>query len=49
MVVYVLIIFVSAGYVDLPDVFKIGFVMALINVIIWATVGGLWWKFLGLY
>ncbi|XP_021911587.1 dicarboxylate transporter 2.1, chloroplastic-like [Carica papaya] len=42
-------VYYGAGYVDLPDVFKIGFVMALINVIIWATVGGLWWKFLGLY
>lgn len=39
----------AAGYVDLPDVFKIGFVMATINAIIWGVVGTFWWKFLGLY
>ena len=39
----------TAGYIDLPDVFKLGFVMAVINVIIWTVVGGFWWKILGLY
>ncbi|KAK2662918.1 hypothetical protein Ddye_001492 [Dipteronia dyeriana] len=42
-------VYFGAGYVDLPDVFKIGFVMALINAIIWGVVGTFWWKFLGLY
>uniref|UniRef100_A0A2P2NY51 Uncharacterized protein MANES_10G103900 n=1 Tax=Rhizophora mucronata TaxID=61149 RepID=A0A2P2NY51_RHIMU len=42
-------VYYGAGYVDLPDVFKIGFVMALINVVIWGVVGTFWWKFLGLY
>ncbi|KAI9178574.1 hypothetical protein LWI28_028084 [Acer negundo] len=42
-------VYFGAGYVDLPDVFKIGFVMALINAIIWGIVGTFWWKFLGLY
>nr|XP_043626508.1 dicarboxylate transporter 2.1, chloroplastic-like [Erigeron canadensis]XP_043626509.1 dicarboxylate transporter 2.1, chloroplastic-like [Erigeron canadensis]XP_043626510.1 dicarboxylate transporter 2.1, chloroplastic-like [Erigeron canadensis]XP_043626511.1 dicarboxylate transporter 2.1, chloroplastic-like [Erigeron canadensis] len=42
-------VFFGAGYVDLPDVFKIGFVMACVNVLIWTIVGSLWWKFLGLY
>ncbi|KAG6425042.1 hypothetical protein SASPL_115465 [Salvia splendens] len=37
------------GYVDLPDVFKYGFIMALVNAVIWGVVGGFWWKFLGLY
>lgn len=41
--------FPAAGYVDLPDVFKMGLVMAFINAIIWAVVGSFWWKFLGLY
>lgn len=41
--------FVAAGYVDLPDVFKLGFVMAFINALIWGVVGSFWWKFLGLY
>lgn len=41
--------FVAAGYVDLPDVFKFGFIMAFINALIWGVVGSFWWKFLGLY
>ncbi|KAH9608974.1 hypothetical protein KSS87_020927 [Heliosperma pusillum] len=42
-------VYYGAGYVDLPDVFKMGFVMALINAVIWTVVGGFWWKILGLY
>uniref|UniRef100_A0A6P4AAZ3 dicarboxylate transporter 2.1, chloroplastic n=1 Tax=Ziziphus jujuba TaxID=326968 RepID=A0A6P4AAZ3_ZIZJJ len=42
-------VYYGAGYVDLPDVFKMGLVMAFINAIIWAVVGLFWWKFLGLY
>ncbi|XP_022985012.1 dicarboxylate transporter 2.1, chloroplastic-like [Cucurbita maxima] len=42
-------VYYGAGYVDLPDVFKIGFVMALVNGIIWIVAGGIWWKVLGLY
>ncbi|KAJ4897289.1 hypothetical protein Rs2_24083 [Raphanus sativus] len=42
-------VYYGAGYVDLPDVFKIGFVMATINAIIWGVVGTFWWKFFGLY
>ncbi|KAI3978599.1 hypothetical protein MKX01_015774 [Papaver californicum] len=42
-------VYYGAGYVDLPDIFKIGAVMAVINAIIWGGVGSVWWKFLGLY
>ncbi|PON33159.1 Sodium/sulfate symporter [Parasponia andersonii] len=42
-------VYYGAGYIDLPDVFKIGFVMAVINAVIWGFVGSFWWKFLGLY
>nr|GMD08830.1 dicarboxylate transporter 2.1, chloroplastic-like [Ipomoea batatas] len=42
-------VYFGAGYVDLPDVFKYGFVMAITNAVIWGGVGTLWWKFLGLY
>lgn len=42
-------VYYGAGYVDLPDVFKMGFTMALINAIIWGVTGTFWWKFLGLY
>jgi di/tricarboxylate transporter len=39
----------SAGFVDLPDVFRLGAIFAVWNVFIWTVVGGVWWKFLGLY
>ncbi|KAI4296403.1 hypothetical protein L6164_036364 [Bauhinia variegata] len=42
-------VYYGAGYVELPDIFKMGLVMALINVTIWGVVGSFWWKFLGLY
>ncbi|KAG6711042.1 hypothetical protein I3842_05G034300 [Carya illinoinensis] len=42
-------VYYGAGYVDLPDIFKMGFIIALVNAIIWGVVGALWWKFLGLY
>ncbi|CAN0906785.1 Dicarboxylate transporter 2.1, chloroplastic [Linum grandiflorum] len=42
-------VYYGAGYVELPDVFKVGFTMAVVNAIIWGVVGSFWWKFLGLY
>ncbi|XP_010546344.1 PREDICTED: dicarboxylate transporter 2.1, chloroplastic-like isoform X2 [Tarenaya hassleriana] len=42
-------VYYGAGYIDLPDVFKMGFVMAVMNAVIWGVVGSFWWKFLGLY
>ncbi|KAI3803809.1 hypothetical protein L1987_31971 [Smallanthus sonchifolius] len=42
-------VYFGAGYVDLPDIFRIGFIMACVNAVIWTVVGAFWWKFLGLY
>uniref|UniRef100_A0A0D6R1C5 Dicarboxylate transporter 2.1, chloroplastic n=1 Tax=Araucaria cunninghamii TaxID=56994 RepID=A0A0D6R1C5_ARACU len=42
-------VYYGAGYVDLPDVFKLGFIIAVFNALIWCGVGIFWWKFLGLY
>ncbi|XP_058771722.1 dicarboxylate transporter 2.1, chloroplastic-like [Vicia villosa] len=42
-------VYYGAGYVELPDIFRTGFIMAVINAIIWGGVGSVWWKFLGLY
>ncbi|CAM0951785.1 unnamed protein product [Alopecurus aequalis] len=42
-------VYFGAGYLELPDIFKLGFVTALINALIWGVVGTFWWKFLGLY
>lgn len=41
--------FMTAGYVELKDVFKYGAVMALWNILVWTVAGGLWWKAIGLY
>lgn len=37
----------GSGYVSLSEWWKAGFVMSLVNLIIWIVVGGLWWKLLG--
>ncbi|KAK9110750.1 hypothetical protein Sjap_018810 [Stephania japonica] len=42
-------VYYGAGYVELPDIFRVGFVMAIANALIWGGVGTFWWKFLGLY
>lgn len=42
-------VYYGAGYVKIPDVFKIGIVMAAINITIWVVIGAMWWKLLGLY
>lgn len=42
-------VYFGAGYIDLPDVFKFGFIMALVNAVVWGVVGTFWWKFLGLF
>ncbi|KAL9690210.1 hypothetical protein QQ045_010607 [Rhodiola kirilowii] len=42
-------VYFGAGYIELPDIFKYGFIMACVNAVIWAIAGGVWWKILGLY
>ncbi|EES14336.2 dicarboxylate transporter 2.1, chloroplastic [Sorghum bicolor] len=42
-------VYFGAGYVGLGDVFKLGFITAVINAVIWGAAGALWWKLLGLY
>ena len=37
----------GAGYVNIKDWWKIGFIVSVINIIIWSTAGLFWWKFLG--
>lgn len=46
---FFLVVVETAGYVELPEVFKYGFIMAIVNLTIWGVVGTFWWKFLGLY
>lgn len=42
-------VYYGAGYVELPEIFRTGFICAVFNWIIWCLVGLGWWKFLGLY
>ncbi len=37
----------GVGYVDIKTWWKIGFITSVINILIWCTVGAVWWKFLG--
>lgn len=39
----------GAGYVSIPTWWKVGAVVSLYNFIIWLTIGGIWWKFLGIW
>ncbi|HRE32040.1 MAG TPA: DASS family sodium-coupled anion symporter, partial [Candidatus Berkiella sp.] len=36
----------GVGYVDIKTWWKIGFLTSVINILIWCTVGAVWWKFL---
>ncbi|CAH9110572.1 unnamed protein product [Cuscuta europaea] len=42
-------VYYGGGYVELRDVFKLGIIMAVINIVMWGLVGAAWWKILGLY
>ncbi|XP_050368050.1 dicarboxylate transporter 1, chloroplastic [Argentina anserina] len=42
-------VFYGAGYVPLAQWWGYGFLMSVVNIIIWLGVGGFWWKFIGLW
>ncbi len=37
----------GSGYTTLEEWWKMGFIMSVVNMIIWTFVGGVWWKVLG--
>ncbi|MFB9867069.1 DASS family sodium-coupled anion symporter [Vreelandella sulfidaeris] len=39
----------GSGYVTLGEWWKAGFIMSVVNLVIWVVVGGVWWKLLGYY
>lgn len=39
----------GSGYVELGDWWKIGFVVSVVNIVIWLGIGGVWWKVLGIW
>ncbi|KAH7859809.1 hypothetical protein Vadar_005735 [Vaccinium darrowii] len=43
------VVYCGGGFVKLPDVFRLGILMALFNISIWVLVATPWWKILGLY
>jgi DASS family divalent anion:Na+ symporter len=42
-------VFFGAGYVNEREWWRIGFLVSLVNVAIWAVAGGLWWKAIGMW
>ena len=42
-------IFFGAGYVKIGDWWKLGFIVSVINILIFIGLGALWWKAIGLY
>jgi len=39
----------GSGYIDIKAWWKIGFILSIVNLIIWMGLGSLWWKALGLW
>ncbi|KPD02276.1 DASS family sodium-coupled anion symporter [Moellerella wisconsensis] len=37
----------GSGYATLGEWWKVGFIMSIVNLIIWLTLGSMWWKYLG--
>lgn len=42
-------VYYGAGYLQLKDIFKLGALVAVINLAIWGGIGSVWWKLLGLF
>ncbi|XP_031488431.1 dicarboxylate transporter 1, chloroplastic [Nymphaea colorata] len=42
-------VFYGAGYVPLATWWGYGFIISVVNIIIWLGVGGFWWKTIGLW
>ena len=39
----------GSNFVRIGDWWKIGFLLSLVNILIWGIVGSLWWKLLGIF
>ncbi len=42
-------VYFGAGYVSQADWWRLGFLISLLNLVIWLGVGPMWWKVLGLW
>lgn len=39
----------GAGYVNVTEWWKLGFIFSIVNICIWGIVGAFWWKLIGIY
>lgn len=42
-------VFYGSGYIEVKDWWRIGFILSVVNIIIWFGLGSVWWKALGLW
>lgn len=42
-------VFHASGFVKTADWWRTGFIVSVINLVIWSTIGPLWWKIIGLW
>jgi DASS family divalent anion:Na+ symporter len=42
-------VYYGAGYLSLPDWWRIGAIVSVVNIVIWLGIGGIWWKVLGIW
>lgn len=42
-------VFFGSGYVPMGTWWKLGFLISVVNIIIWLGIGSIWWKVLGLW
>ncbi|WP_010299206.1 DASS family sodium-coupled anion symporter [Candidatus Odyssella thessalonicensis] len=41
--------FFGAGYIDIGTWWRLGFLISVVNLLVWFGAGGVWWKILGLW
>jgi DASS family divalent anion:Na+ symporter len=39
----------GANFVKIGDWWRLGFICSVVNLLIWGLIGGLWWKFIGVF
>lgn len=42
-------LFYGSGYIDIKDWWRLGFILSVVNLIIWVGLGSIWWKALGIW
>jgi DASS family divalent anion:Na+ symporter len=42
-------VFFGAGYVRQAEWWRLGFLISLVNLVIWLGIGPVWWKLVGIW